>query len=228
MKQTPAISAFCALALMAASCSDDNGMDSSLDLYQQYEVVVADEGNAAFANFRVGSATGERIELTNGTNVVCNKLTMWFDEPQSLTQPEFTYSCTLDKNHKKAIFTFTRSHDSVLVNEVVFDSVLPVGLPEDLEEMKAGEEIRVAIPAQPNADVTYVAKMTGGSAEEKNVAGYVDVARGMISFPSLGNGNYTLTVDAVRTVATTANDGSAGGAITLIRRVSRKSVHVVI
>lgn len=223
IKKTLAAAAAALMLSSLASCSDDNGMDSALDLYQEYEVLITRTSRAAFANFRLGSATGERVKLTNGTTATCNMLTMWYTEPISPTEPEFSYAATLDMNHTKAVFRFNRNNEQSLVNEISFDEVKPVTIPADLEDIPASGEIHLEFPVQ-EGPVSYRAVLVKDNSARDEFNGLVDPARSSATFVGLEPGNYSLTVDAYKTVPTTANDGGAKGSITLIQRSTRNRV----
>lgn len=222
------IAAFALLLSGAAfqSCSDDDGMDSTLSIYQQYEVLVNGEDKSAFANFRIGGANGDRIQLTNGSEINVNALTMWYSEPESATEPEFLYASELEKNHRKAIFVFRRTDERVLTNEISFDYILPVGIPAELEKVSNGTPFALNFPTQPRSGVTYKVMLTGGTSQERTYDGMLSPVDDRVMFNGVPNGSYILTVDASVSIPTVDNDGEAGGSITLIRRTQKRAVKV--
>lgn len=222
------LAAFALLLSGAAfqSCGDEDGMDPTLRIYQQYEVLVNGDEKSAFANFRIGGANGDRIQLTNGSEINVNALTMWYSEPESATEPEFLYAAELEKNHGKAIFVFRRTDDRVLTNEISFDYILPVGIPAELEKVSNGTPFALNFPTQPRSGVTYKVMLTGGTSQERTYEGMLSPVDDRVVFTGVPNGTYIFTVDASVTVPTTVNDGEASGTITLIQRAQKRAVKV--
>lgn len=220
--------ALTALLATAAGCSDDNdGVSPGDSIFQQYEVTVFPEGNkAAFANFRLGSATGERVELTDGSWLMINAMTCYYQEPTSPTVPEFNYSMVIPANHEEAIFTFRRSKDVELVNSVKLGGERFVTLPEDIKTVANGERIPLGLgdiePGTVEVKLYDVSHQTLGIIDSYPATVFADFC----VFDNVPAGTYTLAADVVTVAPTTQNDGTAGGTITKRARVTRQDIKV--
>ena len=212
------------LALLSLpSCEDDNnGMDPSLQLYQQYEVIVTSAGKAAYANFRMGSAAGDRVELTDGSWLKINALTTYYQPSVSATDPEFNYVAVLDENHKRAIFTFHRSKETELVNEVSLENLPRIGIPVEARNITNGVPVNFALgdiePTQ--ADITL--RTTSGKSNVYR-AQYTPLG---FEFRDVPAGTYSLVADYVQVTPTESNDGKAGGTIAVVSRNFLENVKV--
>lgn len=212
------------LALLPlTSCEDDNnGMDPSLQLYQQYEVIVQPGVKAAYANFRLGSAAGDRVELTDGSWLKINALTTYYQPSVSATDPEFNYAVVLDSHHNKAIFTFHRSDDMELRNEVSLENLPRIGIPLEAKSITNGVPVSLTLGEVSPTDTDVTLRTTGAKSEiyhaQYGPLGY--------EFRDVPAGEYTLVADYVQVTPTGSNDGNAGGSITVISRSILEKVRV--
>lgn len=214
------------LSLLFISCTEDTGMNSNYSLFQQYEVLVSENGNSAYANFRLGTAAGDRVELTNGTNLKINALDTYYQESISATEPEFNYSTTLDYNHKKAIFTFHRRANLDLVNEVEFNSIPYVSFKKPTQDIKKDTSYEIEMGDLLPYEVRIYLLGTGETGISDSAPMGVVSPNGKVTFSNVESGVYRMVIDAVRTYPTTQNDGEAGGSITLIKRKIVNNVRV--
>lgn len=204
------------------SCNDNDGMDPSLELYQQYEVIVTSTAKAAYANFRIGSAAGERVELTDGSWLKINALDTYYQQSVSATDPEFNYAVVLGSNHNKAIFTFHRSKDMELRNSVSFENLPRIGIDTGLTSVTNGTPLNLDLAGIDPMDIDVTLRTDGAT---PTVYRAMYGPRGF-EFQGVPAGTYTLVADYVQVTPTESNDGNAGGSITLISRNYREKVSV--
>ncbi len=206
-----------------SSCNEElDGMDPAIELYQQYEVIVTDSAKVAYANFRVGSAAGERVQLTDGSWIMMNAMSAYYQQPISATDPEFNYITVLDARHNQAIFTFHRAKDLDIVNSVSLENLPSVEIPASLAFVENGNPVPLDLGGvnPMKLDVILLSESLTGSIyhAQYTPAGFV--------FNSVPAGNYTFVVDYIDVTPTESNDGKAGGSITVIRRNFRNLVTV--
>lgn len=213
------------LCATMSSCDKEDGMDKYYNLFQQYCVIVADDGVAAFANFRLGGENGERVELTNGTNLTVNTLQAYYQESLSATDPEYNYSVLLDRNHKKAIFRFFRSKKLTIVNELGFDSI-PTIDPPAINEYVEGSAIKLNLKGMLPSRVHCFFQQQGSTVTGKQYPGTVSPT-GEVIFKDIPSGLYSLTIETSAVYPTKENDGTAGGSMQLIKRTGRHSIRVI-
>ena len=206
-----------------SSCNEElDGMDPAIELYQQYEVIVTDKAKAAYANFRIGSAAGERVQLTDGSWIMMNAMSAYYQQSISATDPEFNYITVLDSLHKSVNFVFHRAKDKDIVNSVSIADLPSVEIPDSVESVENGSPVPLELGSvnPMNIDVILSSESLTGSVYH---AQYTPVG---FVFNSVPAGNYTLVADYVKVTPTENNDGKAGGSITVIRRKFRNLVTV--
>lgn len=212
------------MAMLLAACDNNDGMDSALSIYQQYEVLVSNGSKGAFANFRENTATGRRLELTDGSWLMINALTSYFEESKSETDPEFNYSTMIDPAHKRVIFTFHRSKDVDLVNILNLPESTGIAIPSGITEIT--NDVPIDFPMDEyaytgNLDIKLV------SSGLNPVSYHATILNNRIVFTNVPAGTgYFLIADVVSVTPTTQNDGNAGGSITLILRNQRSNITV--
>lgn len=206
------------------SCSDDDGMDKDLNLYQEYEVYLSKELKAGYANFRKNGSQGERMELTNGSKLTINAIDTYYLGDAG---NEFNYSAEIDSRHTKAVFKFTRSKNNVLTNEISFDVIPDVTFPDDLSEISLDDPtFRVNLNGADPASVNVYFMSTYDGPNATPYPAFVGFD-GICSAGGVPPGNYTLYAESEITVPTVQNDGFAGGQIHLIKRESKRNVRIV-
>lgn len=207
------------LTASLSSCDKDDDKIPS-NLYQEYEVLVERGSVSAFANIRRGGASGERVNV--GDRLSVNTQVMFFEEPLSATEPEFTYFVSLAPNHQKAIFHFRNSAGKVLVNTSDFsnmESVVPLN--SALYEVSSGEQIEIALHGAPVSEVK--AYLVGTSAlstpmELTLMSGPdLSAAKASVRLPEV-IGIYDLVLDRVVVEPITQGDGTASGEIKTVIR----------
>lgn len=209
-------------SVSVTSCDNNDGMDSSLSIYQQYEVLVENGEAAAFANFREGTAAGQRLELTDGSWLMINALTTYYQKPISADEPEFNYSIMIPENHTKVNFVFHRSKDVELVNSVEMSEATVIKLPSNLDNITNGNILTLDYKGINPSEIDVYLVSEGTVSETYHSATFAD---GVI-FTGVPAGKYTLVADAVKVLPTQQNDGSAKGSITLIGRSTLSHVNV--
>lgn len=217
-----------ALALVATGCDKDinEHLSGDMAVYQQYEVFInGSELPGAFANFRDGSAFGERVQVDHGT-ALCNAMEMFYVPSVGADDPEFNYAVQLERNHTFARFTFKRSGKETLVNEIVYNDVPELKAPA-IDEIVSGQIYEfdmTSVPADFDVEISLSPSQTlidGTTARAE-----VNRAANEFSFFGLKSGTYTLRVDVVKTAPTVMNDTPAGGLMRVVRRSSRNEVKV--
>lgn len=210
----------CALCL--TSCSDDDGMDESLSIFQEYAVVIQDNEKACYANFRLGSAAGERLELTNGSTIQCNTLDMIYLESESADEPPYNYVCVVYQNHQKAIFTFKRAKNKTYVNTIEFDLIPDISLPT-IDGLSNGSSFKLDLGGAEAAanDISVTLGNNNG-----DIYPLMVMADGTVNVSGIPAGYYTLTADITTVIPTQENDGSAKGSMRLTKRKTRNAVKV--
>lgn len=215
--------ALCFATLLGA-CSDDNGMDKDIYLYQEYEVFLSSELKAGYANFRKNGSQGERMELTNGSKLTINARDTYYIGNED---NEFNYSAEIDPHHTKCVFKFTRSKNNVLTNEIMFDVIPDITFPGDLSEISlANPTFKVNLNGAQPSDVNIYLISTYDGPNATPYPVFVDFD-GTCKVAGVPAGNYTLYADSQITVPTTENDGFAGGQIHMIKRASKRNVRII-
>lgn len=209
--------------LSLTSCSDDDGMDSSLSLFQEYFVLIQDGEKAGYANFRLGTAAGPRVELTNGSKVECNALEMVYFDIISENDPLYNYVSTIAANHKKAIFTFIRSKNKTYTNTIDFDVCPDIAIPSVLN-IRNGETIQLNMGE--DFDINEVHNINASFSNGTITYDLTVTPAGVIHVDNIPAGYYKLTAEVSATMPTQENDGTAKGSITLTKRVTRAGISV--
>lgn len=209
--------------LSLTACSDDDGMDSSLSLFQEYFVLIQDGEKAGYANFRLGTAAGPRVELTNGSMVECNALEMIYFDAVSETDPLYNYVSSIPANHKKAVFTFNRSKNKVYTNTIDFDACPDIAIPS-LLNIHNGESIQLEMGE--DVDVNEVHTINASLSNGTLTYNLTVSPSGIVYVDNIPSGYYKLTVDVSVVMPTQENDGTAKGSLTLTKRVTRAGISV--
>ena len=216
------------LAFAATGCDKDinEHLSGNTAVYQQYEVYInGSELPGAFANFRVGSAYGDRVQVEQGS-IQCNAMEMFYVPSTGTTDPEFNYAVQLERNHSFARFTFKRSKSETLVNEISYADVPELKTPA-LDQIVPGQIYSFdmsAVPAEYDVEISLSPSQTliDGSVARAEV----NRTANEFSFFGVKSGTYTLRVDVVKTARTEMNDSPAGGLMRVVRRSSRSEVDV--
>ncbi|MBD5335790.1 MAG: hypothetical protein HDR95_08245 [Bacteroides sp.] len=214
-----------AMATVTSCDKDDDKVPANL--YQQYEVLVENGNASAFANLRVGGASGERVKVSE-SRLTVNMLPMYFDTPVSATDPEYTFFATLSTNHTKAVFRFKNSAGKTLVNTSDFDVIDPVTLVDpSIYDVTGGQKLKIELGGAFANEVDVWLKGSTATSEpiKLNVIESMDFTdtTAEIVLPADLIGIYDLILDRTVVTPVTEGDGTATGEIKTVIR-SRKSL----
>lgn len=204
-------------------CSDDP--NEGIDVYQQYCVVLTPTARAAFANFREGTAAGDRLRIEGEGAVKVNAMTMYFTMPTSPSDPEYTYSCELPMNHDEVIFSL-KLNDRTLTNRFDMADVAGIQIPDGLNVISNGTPIVLDLDGLSPSEVSMTLSTSAAADVSSTYSAEVNLVSGSYVFMNVPAGIYNLDIDAYYSLETTDNDGKAGGEIKVVRRTEKRGVRV--
>lgn len=213
------------LSLTFVSCDEDNGMSDALHIYQEYQVFRNGDNVSVFANFRKSTPAGQRIMLTDGTNIKVNNLDMYYSQSVSEDKPEFNYAQSLSSKTSKVNFSFTRSKNVVLVNSVDI-SDMPFPEIDGIEQDGLGNSyVKVDLDGADFTAVSLFVVPRGAVDKDKalNIPVSPDGKGDLTTIPKAG---YDMYLEYSVIFPTTQNDVSSSGSINVVSRDSETNVFI--
>lgn len=212
------------VSMLSLTACNDDPVDQT-DVYQQYYVIVTPEARMAYANFRAGTATGDRLKIDGDESVKVNSMPMFFVSATTPAFNDYNYVCALPDNHEKVIFSVDLGK-TTLTNSFELKDVPAVVIPETMAEITNKTPYTLDLGALSPSQVSVRLEKGISSASADTYEAQMNLVSGSFMFVNVPAGSYRLCVEGTYAFVTEDNDGSAGGEIKVTQR-SEKNVTVV-